>query len=167
MLDIDRGDHIDACTQKVLDVFISLAIRAVGRIRMGQLINEGHGGLSGNDGLHIHLAQGNSVVDGGARRNNLEIADLGGRLRALVGLDIADDDIHAPFFQAVSLLQHRIGFSHAGAGAEVYLELPKLLTADDGQEIIRARAGDGSLLFIVQPERGAPPLRVLSFLFFT
>ena len=97
-------------------------------------------GFRAMHGVHVHLAQGDSVVSGDARRHDFKIADLCDRLRALMGLDVADDDIDAPFLQAVSLLEHRIGFSHAGAGTEVDLQLPKLLAADDGQKVIRARA---------------------------
>ena len=101
----------------------------------------------------VHLAQGDAVVSADAWRNDLKIADLCDRLCALMRLDVADDDIDAPFLQPVSLLEHRIGFSHAGAGTEVNLQLPKLLAADDGQKIVRARASYGSLMSIAQPER--------------
>ena len=43
MLDVDRRDHIDAGAQKVLDIFISFPVRAIGRIRMGQRGRHGSG----------------------------------------------------------------------------------------------------------------------------
>ena len=52
---------------------------------------------------------------------HLEIANLGDGFWALVRLDVADHDIHAPLLQTVSLFEHRISFSHTGTGTEVNL----------------------------------------------
>ena len=56
VLDIDRCDHVDTSAQEILDVFISLAIRTVGRVGMSELINKSYGRLSGDDGVDVHLA---------------------------------------------------------------------------------------------------------------
>ena len=40
VLDVDRRDHVDTSAQEILDVFVALAIRTVGRVGMSELINE-------------------------------------------------------------------------------------------------------------------------------
>ena len=56
VLDIDGRDDVDTGAQEILDVLVSLAVRAVGRIGMGQLVDESYGGLSSDDGVDVHFA---------------------------------------------------------------------------------------------------------------
>ena len=75
------------------------------------------------------------------RRDDLQVADLLGRLGAAVGLDDADRHVHALPLEAVSLAEHGVGLAHAGRRAEVDLEPSPLLAADQVEELLGSGTG--------------------------
>ena len=62
---------------------------------------------------------------------------------APVRFNPADDHVHARFFEAMRLFQHRIGLADARGVAEINLQLPQPAFFDEPQEILRLQPFDG------------------------
>src|SRR5215211_5357641 len=75
------------------------------------------------DRVDVHLLERRPAVGHLLARNDLEIADLRGRLCALVRLDEADHDVLAVVASATALVQHRVGLPDAGPRAEIDTQL--------------------------------------------
>ena len=80
-------------------------------------------------------------------RDKLQILQHGFGLGALVGLDIADDHVHALTLALVGAFQHGVGLAHAGHVAQENFKTPALLliffSLDAGEQFI----GIGAVLF--------------------
>ena len=76
-------------------------------------------------------------------RDDLEVADPGGRLRPAVGLDETDDDVDAPGAHRVRVVEHPVRLADARRLPEVDLQVPALrVAASEPEEGLR---GPGDL----------------------
>ena len=76
--------------------------------------------MARDDGVDIHLFQVHAAIGNHALGNDFEVADARLGLRAAVRFHQADDDIDALLvLHAVGVVEHVVGFAHAGRGAEV------------------------------------------------
>ena len=91
---------------------------------MRELVDERHLGPAGEDRVDVHLLEARAPVLDRPARDDLEVADLLGGLRAAVRLDEADDDVGAALGPAAPLVEHRERLADAGCGAEVDAERP-------------------------------------------
>ena len=69
--------------------------RLAGGVRVGELVDEHDIGSPRDHAIEVHLLDGRAAVLDAAAGHDLEVADLGGRVLAAVGLDHADDDVGA------------------------------------------------------------------------
>ena len=115
VLDIDRGVDVDTASQELFDVEVALGVAAADHIGMGELVDEGDLGTTGDDGIEIHLLEPLALVFEAAARDDFEALQQRFGLLAAVGFDHADDDVVAVFFSGVRLLQHLVGFADAPA----------------------------------------------------
>ena len=154
MLDVDGGHDVDAGVEQLQHVFVALAVLAAGNVGVGQLVDDDGMGMAGEDGVHVHLFQVDAAIGNHALGNDFEIADAGLGLLAPVRLDQADDDIDALLvLMQVGVVEHVVGFAHAGRGADVDAQLggfrcfSSMISAmlsppprDDGFQRLRPRA---------------------------
>ena len=82
---------------------------------MGQLVDEGDGGMPRDEGVGVHLLDGDVAVGDAAPRDDLQALDEGRRVGPAVGLDEADDHVGPAILAAVALLEHPVGLADARA----------------------------------------------------
>ena len=143
VLDVHRGDDVDAGVEEVVDVLPALLVTAAGHVGVGELVDERHGGLAGQDGIDVHLLEGGAPVVEAAARHDFEVAELGLRPGPAVGLDETDHDIGAALVTAPALVEHGERLAHPGRGAEVHAQLPTP-AGGGGAGHVTSRRGRGS-----------------------
>lgn len=134
-----RANSRDPRLQDLLHVLVSLVVFAAGNVGVRQLVDEDDLRLARQDGLDVHLLQDLSLVVDFPARDDLEISDLRGRLRAAVRLDEAGDDIDAACLHRARVLEHLVGLADSGSVADVELELAPACLLDQPQEDVRRR----------------------------
>ena len=148
MLDIQRGDDIDARREERPHILVALGARRAGRVRVRQFVHERHARMAGEDGVRIHLLDRDALVGDRAARDHIEPGDERLGRGAPVRLDEADDDIHALRREPVRLFEHRVGLPHPRRRAEIEAQIPPpvavigqmLLLADPGEQIVGVRS---------------------------
>ena len=93
MLDVERGEDVDAGLEHVLDVLVALAVLEPGRVRVRELVDQAQPRRARQDRGEVHLADGRAAVDDLAARQDLEAFRQRGRLRAPVRLEQADHGV--------------------------------------------------------------------------
>src|SRR5581483_10910756 len=106
---------------------------------MGQFVHQSHLRMAFQKSIEVHFFEDDAAVLDAPPRHLFEIADLRCRVGAAMRFDDADDHVHALFFQALPLLQHLVGLTDAGSEAEIDLQPPALLLADQFQKTLRRR----------------------------
>ncbi len=119
VLDIERGDHVDACIQDLLDILVALDMPGAWNVGVGQFIDQHHFGMPRNNGLGIHLFERYPAVGDFLTRNHLQIPQLRLRLGPTVRLHVAHHHVGTPALAAVPLVQHRIGLPRSGSRGQV------------------------------------------------
>ena len=108
--------------EQLLDVLPALLVARAGDVRVRELVDERDLRLARQQRVDVQLLELRAAVVDALPRDDLEVADLVGRLRASVGLDEADDDVLAVVAAAAALVEHGEGLPDAGCGAEVDAE---------------------------------------------
>ena len=93
--------------EQLLDVLPALLVPRAGHVRVRELVDERDLRAPREDRVDVHLLERRAAVLDALARDDLEVADLVGRLRAAVRLDEADDDVLAVLAPAPALVQHR------------------------------------------------------------
>ena len=119
VLDVDRGDHVDAGSEQLLDVLPPLGVARPRHVGVGQLVDKSEGGASCEHRVEVHLGEGGAAVGHRAARHHLEPLDLLGGVRPAVGLHEPDHHVGAALEAAVTLAEHRVGLAHARCRTEV------------------------------------------------
>jgi len=119
VLDVDRGDDVDAGGEQHLDVLPPLRPGGAGSVGVGQLVDEGDLRAAGEHRVDVELVEGRASVLDRSAWHELETLGLGAGERATVGLQKADDDIGAPVGPSVRLREHGNGLPDARGGAEI------------------------------------------------
>ena len=123
MLDVDRGEDIDAGREQLVDVHEALGVARPRGVGMGELVDQDEPGRARKHRVEIHLGQHRAVAVDHPAGYDFERADQRLGLGPAVGLDDADDDV-GPFAQTHRAVgQHLVGLADAGRGAEEHLEL--------------------------------------------
>jgi hypothetical protein len=155
VLDVERGDDVDARIKQDLDVFVALLPVRAGDVGMGELVNQADGGMTLDDGLDVHLLEGDAAVLDLLSRHYLEAFQELDDSFAPVRFDVTDNDVFAVATTAVSLAEHREGLADAGEGAEIDAQPAAargpLLALQSGQQGLGVGAsilGHGRQLFI-------------------
>ena len=127
MLDVDRGEDVDAGREQLLDVLVALGVAAAGRVGVGQLVDQRHLRPAREQRVEVHLLQHPAHVGHLPAGEDLEALEQGLGLLAAVGLDDADDDVDAPArAERLRLLQHLVGLADAGAMPRKTLSRPRV-----------------------------------------
>src|ERR1039457_895317 len=157
MLDIDRGDDIDADGEDFHDILPAFLVPARTRyVCVGKLVDERDPGLSLQHGVEIHLLEPASPVINDLAGDHLKTADQALGQPPPVALDKPDDDVGAPRLPALTLTEHGVRLADARRRAEVDAEVAGLLDHVGGISFRRRgdahglvgplRAGDSRLL---------------------
>ena len=118
VLDVDRREDVDAGAQHVVDVLVALAMLDARGVGVRELVDERQLGAALEERGQIHLGQLVVAVGDAAARDELERLGLRGGLRAVVRLEVADDDVAAGVGLGLPLLQHAVRLADPGGHAE-------------------------------------------------
>ena len=95
VLDVERGVDVDARVEQLLHVLPALGVARARGVGVGELVEQEEGGLAGEGGVEVELAEAHAPVLDLPRREPLQPLDQGGGLRPPVRLHPADDDVDA------------------------------------------------------------------------
>ena len=95
VLDVQRGVDVDAGREQLLDVLPALGVPALGRVGMGELVDQGELRAAGQQRVEVHLLEGLALVGDAPPGDHLEAFDERLGLLAAVRLDDADDHVDA------------------------------------------------------------------------
>jgi hypothetical protein len=137
MLDVERRPHVDARVEQLLNVLPALGMAAVGRVGVGELVDDDQLGLALESGVEIELLERAPAIFNPAPRQDFEALDKRARLGAAMSLDEPNDDVDALLFEAPGVLQHGVGLTNAGRGAEKDLQPARSFPADRRQKRVR------------------------------
>ena len=119
VLDVDRGDDVDAGIEQRLNVLPTLFVATARNIRVRQFIDERHRRLPGEDRLEIHLLEVGAPIFKLSARYDLERADLGCGRGATMGLDEGNHDVGPAITATLTFAQHCEGLPDARRGTKV------------------------------------------------
>src|SRR5262249_35019533 len=102
-----------------------------------ELVDQAQLGRARQDGRQVHLVERQVAVAHAPARHDLEAAGLGGRLRALVRLEVADHHVAPALRLAPALLQHPGGLPDPRGHAEDRL-VPAAADRAHGRMFLRA-----------------------------
>ena len=86
---------------------------------MGELVDQGDGGVAGDDRVGVHLLDGHSAVLHSAARDDLQAIQQRRGVAPAVRLDEAHDHVRAAIVAAMRLLEHLVGLADARRHAHV------------------------------------------------
>ena len=120
MLDVQRGDHVDARVEQLLDVLPALLVARSGGVGVRELVDE-HDVRAAGRGRHRRPSPTASCrgTRSSCERRRPGSPSCSGGLRPTVGLDDADHDVGAALGAPSALVEHRVGLADARRGAEV------------------------------------------------
>ena len=119
MLDVQRGDHVDACVEQLIDVLPALLVARSRDVGMRQLVDERNLRTASQHRVDIQLGEHRPAVLRGAPRHDLQTGQGRGGLRPTVHLDETHDHVGAPVQPAVPLVEHRERLADPGRGPQI------------------------------------------------
>ena len=126
VLDVHRRDDVDPGVEQILDVLPTFGVIGARGVGVGQLVDQGHLGVTPQEGPDVHLVELDpAVVHLPTRYLGQALGHPGGH-GAPVGLQQSDDDVHAIVLQPLALLEHGTGFADPGGGPEQHPESPTI-----------------------------------------
>jgi len=124
VLDVDRGDHVDAGVEQLLDVLPALFVARAGHVGMRELVDQRDLRLAGEHRVGVHLLERGAAVRQLLARDDLEPVEQRRGLLPRVRLSERDDDIRPALAAAVPLAKHGVRLPHTRGGAQVNPQLP-------------------------------------------
>ena len=124
VLDVDRGQHVDAGGEDLVDVLPALLVPRAGRVGVRQLVDDDDLGMPGEHRVDVELGQRHAAVGDLPARQDLQALQLLSGAPPAVGLDQPDDDVGAAGAPPVRLAEHGEGLPDAGGGAQVDAQGP-------------------------------------------
>ena len=122
VLDVDRGEHVDAGGEQFLDVLPALFMTAAGSIAVGQFVHQHQLGCGCQQPVEVHLFELHAAIlraqHGLLRQPVEQCFGLG----PTMGLDHPRQHRYALADLGMSRLQHGVGLAHAGRCAKKHLE---------------------------------------------
>ena len=141
MLDVEGADDVDAGVEELEHVLVALLVAAAGHVGVRELVDDRDLRLAREDGVEVHLLDGDAAILDLAPRHVLEARDELRGLGAAVRLDEAEHDVDAALLERVRLLEHAVGLADAGGEADVELEPPALAPLDELEEVFGTLVG--------------------------
>ena len=127
VLDVHRGVDVDARVQQLEHVLPPLWVSRAGRVGMGEFVNQDEGGTAREHRIEIEFLEGRvSVRDLTSGKDGKALEQRLG-LGAAVRIDPADQDVEPFGATLMGRLQHGVGLTDTGGGAEEDLESTPLL----------------------------------------
>ena len=136
MLDVDGGPDIDARLEQFLHVLPALGMAAVGRVAMGQFIDDEQLWRALQRRIDVEFLKHAAAVVEPPLREDFQALDQRHRFLAPMGLDNADDDIDPVGFQPLRALQHGKSLADTGCCAQEHLELAALVMLRQRQKSV-------------------------------
>ncbi len=127
MLHVEGAVDVDPGVEQLLHILPALLVAAAGGVAVCQLVHHGDGRFAGEQAVEIHLLQSLLAVHVDFARHDGELVEQSQRLLPAVGLHHANQDVYPLFGLFPHRLQHGVGLSHAGSGAEKHLQLALVL----------------------------------------
>src|SRR5262249_73125 len=125
LLDDHRRVDVDAVAEDLVDVVPAMRMAGALEVRLGQGVDDHDVALAGRGSVGGGLPGGGQALDGGGG-DDLEMTQQSFRIRIVVGVEEADDDVAPRLEHAARGDEHRESLSHAGEGAEEDLQLAAL-----------------------------------------
>ncbi len=125
VLDVDGRDDLHPMVEELLDVLPALLVLRSRDVGVGQLVDQDDVGLPGEDGIDVHLVELGPAVLEHHGRHDLQVADLGLGLGAVVGHHHADHDVRAARVAPEPLVEHGEGLADAGCRSQVDPQLSR------------------------------------------
>ncbi|MCY1239628.1 hypothetical protein D9M72_524350 [compost metagenome] len=118
VLDVDRGEDVDAGVEEFVDVLPPFGMPAAGDVGVGVFVDDGCLGCPGQYGVQIHLIEFGAPVRQPPWRDDFQPV----KQRAGVGTSVVqgerDDDVLATFAQTVGFLEHFVGLADSRGGPQ-------------------------------------------------
>ena len=111
MLDVERGDHRDACVEQCFDVLPPLLMRAARDVAVRVFVDQRHFRLTSQHRLDVEFGEGAPAIGNVVRRNDLDALDELADLLAAVRFHDRGDDVGATLQPAVRLAEHGAGLA--------------------------------------------------------
>ncbi len=146
MLDVERGEDIDAACQQLFDVLPSLRVARAFDVGVRELVDEDQRRATLDRRVEIELGELAALVLDRGGRQDLEALQQRFGFLAPVRLDDADHHVLAFAAQRSRRGEHRVGLADAGGGAEIDPQPPAprrlLLCLDFREELVGIRTLD-------------------------
>ena len=111
MLDIERGEDVDARCEDLLDVLVALGVLGTRRVRVGELVDQAQLWRAPQDRREVHLLKiGLSIRHLATAHDGQPLGEPGG-LGTTVRLEQANCHVAARLPLGLALEQHEIGLS--------------------------------------------------------
>lgn len=125
VLNVDRGQNVDLRSQKLQNIFVSLAVLAARNVGMRQLIDQHDIGLALQNRVHVHLLKKRALVFDRFERHTLHLAGQFRRALASVRLDHTGNNVFPAACAADCLAQHVVRLAYARSIAQENFEYPR------------------------------------------
>ncbi|VVN05801.1 hypothetical protein PS662_03586 [Pseudomonas fluorescens] len=122
VLDVDRGEHVDAGGEQFLDVLPAFGVTAAGGVAVRQFIHQHQFRLGFDQAVEVHFFEHHATVFRAYQRLLRQAAEQCFGLGAAMGLDHTGDDFYALAQLGMGGLQHGVGLADTGRGAKENLE---------------------------------------------
>ena len=155
VLDVERRPDVDARVEQFFDILPALGMAAVGRVGVGELVDDDQLGPAAQRAVEIELLDLAALPAHDAARQDFETVRQRFGLGARMGLDQADDDVDALLAQQLRALQHGVGLADAGRGAEEHQQAAAPILLGQRQQ----RVGIGSAFGISVVGQGVGAFR--------
>ena len=137
-----------------------LALRRAGDVGVGQLVDQGHLGSAGQDGVQVHLGERRPAVLDHAAGHHLQALDQRRGVLPAVGLHEADHHVGPAASAPVALGEHGVGLAHARGRAHVDAQGARRLPAESdatppARLVGRHRRGTSTALSLSDTSRPA------------
>jgi len=124
VLDVDRGDDLDAGLEQFLDVLPALLVPGSGHVAVRELVDQRDFRRPREHAVDVHLLEGGAAVGQSRPRHDLQACQLVGGVLPAVRLHERHHHVGAALPPAVTLAEHGERLADPGGGAEVDPQLP-------------------------------------------
>ena len=118
MLDVDRGQDVDAGVKERVDVLPAFLVAAARDVGVGVFVHDRGPRGPGQDGVEVHFLELRAPVGQAPGRDDLESLQERPRLAASVVQGERDDDVLAAFAEPVGFFEHLVGLAHPRRGPQ-------------------------------------------------
>ena len=122
VLDVDRGEHVDAGREQFLNVLPAFRMAAAGGVAVGQFIDQHQLRFGGEEAVEVHFFEHHATVFRAHQRLLRQAAEQRFGFGTTVGFNNAGDDFHTLTQLGVGGLEHGVGLADTGRGAKENLE---------------------------------------------